>query len=77
MPKTEIPIEQMTYEQAFSTLEALVLALENDQLALEEAATLYERGQRLALHCAALLEQVELRIHTLQSTAGVPPAKEE
>jgi exodeoxyribonuclease VII small subunit len=58
----EIPIDQLTYEQAFSQLEAIVASLEGDELSLEAAMGLYERGQKLIQHCNGLLEQAELRL---------------
>jgi len=54
-----IPLDQLTYEQAFSELEAIVTALESDQRSLEEALALFERGQALASYCAGLLDQAD------------------
>ena len=59
------PIEQMTYECAFEELEKIVAALEANQRPLDEAMALFERGQLLAAHCAALLEQAELKVRRL------------
>lgn len=55
-------IQSMNYEQAFAELEEIVYGLEANQKSLEEALAFFERGQALAQHCAALLEQAELRI---------------
>ena len=69
-PLTDLPpIDSLTYEQALAELEALVAALEAEQQTLSEALALYERGQLLAKHCAALLDQAELKIQQL-TTAG-------
>ena len=59
------PLDQLTYEQAFSELESIVAALENDQRSLEEALSLFERGQALASYCAGLLEQADLKVQQL------------
>lgn len=59
------PIENLSYEDAVRELEAILEKLETAQPSLEETLSLYERGQALAKHCAALLEQAELRIQTL------------
>ncbi len=56
------PINQLTYEQALAELEEIVAALESDQHTLEEVQTLFARGQALARHCAALLEEAELKV---------------
>jgi exodeoxyribonuclease VII small subunit len=60
-----IPVEQLSYEQAFTELEDIVEKLESDQQSLEEALALYERGQSLAQHCAGLLDKAELKIQQL------------
>lgn len=62
---TTTPIEKMTYEQAFEELEAIVASLELDRSSLDEALTLFERGQELARYCARLLEQAELKVQQL------------
>lgn len=61
----EMPVEQLSYEQAISELEAVVTSLETEEHSLDEAMKLYERGQQLARHCAALLDQAELKIQML------------
>jgi exodeoxyribonuclease VII small subunit len=60
-----VPVEELTYEQAFAALESVVSALESEKHPLDEAMTLFERGQVLLQHCASLLEQAELRISQL------------
>jgi exodeoxyribonuclease VII small subunit len=60
-----IPIDQLTYEQALGELETIVATLESDKHALEQAVGLFERGQALARHCAALLDQAELKVQQL------------
>ena len=56
------PIEELTYEQAFSELEALIATLEADENTLDDMLAKFERGQALARHCAALLDKAELKI---------------
>jgi exodeoxyribonuclease VII small subunit len=71
------PIDRLSYEQALAELEALVSALEAEQQTLTDALALFERGQALAQHCAAQLDQAELKIQQL-TVNGVadftPPA---
>lgn len=62
-------IQSMDFEAAFSALQENVAQLENEDLPLEKALALFERGQILAKHCAELLEQAELTVRTL--TMGV------
>jgi len=61
----------LTYEEAFSELEALVAALEGDSRPLEESMRLYERGQALVKRCAQLLESAELRVKQLAGETEV------
>ena len=58
-------VEGLTYEAAFTELEQIVAALEAEGKPLEESLSLYERGQALAAHCAALLEKAELKVRQL------------
>ncbi|MDW8326567.1 MAG: exodeoxyribonuclease VII small subunit [Anaerolineales bacterium] len=63
--KTEVPLAEMTFEQAFEELEALVEQLEAGQLPLEESLALFERGQALAARCGQLLDSAELKVKQL------------
>ena len=56
------PIEELTYEQALLELETTVNALESGDHPLEDALSLFERGQALASHCADLLDKADLKI---------------
>ncbi len=61
----EKEIEKLSYEQAFEELEGIVDALEGEIKDLDQALGLFERGQALAKHCAALLEKAELKVQQL------------
>jgi exodeoxyribonuclease VII small subunit len=58
----ETPIDELSYEQAFRELETIVTALESEGQPLEDALTLFERGQSLAHYCAELLDKAELKV---------------
>ncbi|MEN6408227.1 MAG: exodeoxyribonuclease VII small subunit [Anaerolineaceae bacterium] len=60
-----VPVESLTYEQAFQEMESIIAALENNPSSLEEAMHLYERGQALSVHCSELLDKAELKIQQL------------
>ncbi len=64
---TPKPVESLTFEEAYAELQTLVEALESDQRPLDEAIALFERGQALAAHCAALLDAADLRVQQLTS----------
>ena len=55
-------IANLSYEEAYDQLEALVARIESGELPLEKSVALYERGQKLSAHCQALLEDAELKI---------------
>ena len=62
-------IQSMDFETAFNALQDNVTQLEKEDLSLEDSLLLFERGQALAKHCAALLEQAELKVRTLTMDA--------
>ena len=70
--KTEKPVEDLTYEEALVELEEIVSALEGEQNQLEESIKLFERGQALAAHCAALLEAAELKVKQVAGDEVIP-----
>jgi exodeoxyribonuclease VII small subunit len=66
MAKGEIkPIENLSYEEAFSELEKIVAALESGERPLDESMKLFERGQALSKRCAELLDKAELKVKEL------------
>ncbi len=70
------PVEELTYEEAFTELEGIVSALEGEQKALEESLALFERGQALMRRCAGLLEEADLKVQQLTANGldGFPEA---
>ena len=66
----ETQIELMNYETAFSQLESVLSRLERDDLPLEEALSLYERGSALAAHCSKQLEEAESRVRQWQANSA-------
>lgn len=71
-----VPVEELSYEQAFAALEAVVSVLETEKRPLDEAMALFERGQALVQRCASLLEQAELRIRQLSNAPDEEPEDE-
>jgi exodeoxyribonuclease VII small subunit len=58
---------ERTFESAFAELEEVVRQLEEGELSLEEAISLYERGQALSRFCQDRLDRAELRVTHLAS----------
>ena len=66
------PVGELTYEQAFTELEAIVSDLEIQEHTLEAALAQFERGQELAAHCAVLLDKAELKVRQVSGDDLIP-----
>jgi|SaaInlStandDraft_4_1057021.scaffolds.fasta_scaffold408570_1 exodeoxyribonuclease VII small subunit len=64
-------IYELSFEQAFGELEAIVAKLESGELALEESVTMFERGRKLSARCQAILDKAELRVNQLTDDGEV------
>jgi exodeoxyribonuclease VII small subunit len=60
----------MPFEEALKKLEAIVSAMESEDLPLEVLLAKYEEGTRLARACQEKLAQAEVKIQQLQKTAA-------
>ena len=58
-------LEEMTFEEAMTELEALVRASESGKVPLDEMLARLERGNRLAAFCRGKLGELERRIEIL------------
>ena len=65
MAKKSAEKEQPRFEQAVERLEAIVLALEEGELSLEDALGRYEEGGKMLRHAHNLLERAERRVELL------------
>ncbi|HYA01151.1 MAG TPA: exodeoxyribonuclease VII small subunit [Candidatus Binatia bacterium] len=63
-------VEALSYERALGELDQIIERLERGAVALDEAIAAYERGARLAQHCARLLDRTEQKISQLVVGAG-------
>ncbi len=60
----------LPFEAALQKLEAVVEAMESDDLPLETLIQRYEEGVKLAQACQAKLAEAELKISQLEKTAA-------
>jgi exodeoxyribonuclease VII small subunit len=61
----------LPFEEALKKLEAIVEAMESEDLPLETLLARYEQGTRLARLCQEKLEDAELKVQQLEkNTAG-------
>ena len=58
------------FEEALQKLEAIVEAMESDDLPLETLLAKYEEGAKLARACQEKLAEAELKIQQLEKSAG-------
>lgn len=59
------PLDDMTYNEASAELDAIVRALESNQLELEESLRLYQRGVELLASLRTRLVDAEQRVSAL------------
>jgi exodeoxyribonuclease VII small subunit len=64
--------EELSFEEARKELEQIVAELESGRASLEEAVTLWERGEALYRHCVAKLDAAQGKVEELG--ASVPEA---
>ena len=59
---TEIPVGEMSFEQAMKELERVVDQLEKGDVPLDSSITLYERGAALKKRCEDELKRAEEKV---------------
>ena len=62
----DIPVEELSFEDALKELEAIVSRLESGDAPLDQAISLYERGDRLRRRCAERLDAAQARIEAIR-----------
>ena len=62
MSETNSDIAALTFEEALRALEEIVRSLESGEVPLDKTMDLYERGEKLRLHCQARLDAAQMRI---------------
>jgi exodeoxyribonuclease VII small subunit len=67
---TELPPDQLAFDDALVELQQTVAELETGGLPLERSIALYERGVALHERCATLLAEAELKVQQLVQRAG-------
>jgi len=61
---------ELTFEQALSKLEELVLAMESGEVPLAELVARFEEGNKLLRTCQSCLNDAELKIERLKRDNG-------
>lgn len=63
-------IEKMSFEQAMSELDAIVLEMERGEIPLDASLKQFERGVALARHTQKLLKDAEQKVQVLTQANG-------
>jgi exodeoxyribonuclease VII small subunit len=69
-PDNPAKAESLPFEEALKRLEAVVEAMESEELPLEQLLGKYEEGTQLAGICQAKLAEAELKIQQLERNAA-------
>ena len=62
--------DNLPFEEAMKRLEAIVDAMESEDLPLESLLSRYEEGMKLARVCQAKIADAELKIQQLEKSAA-------
>jgi len=63
--RSDVAVEQMSFEAALRELESIVSKLEQGQVDLDDSIALYERGHALKAHCEQKLKSAERRLERI------------
>jgi len=61
-------VEELNYEQALDELSKIVEDLESGDHPLDESVKRFERGQKLAVRCAHLLKEAEVKVREISDS---------
>lgn len=70
---TDVPVEEMNFEDAIRELEQVVGKLERGDVALEDSIALYERGAALKKRCETKLGEAEEKVAKITLGEGGQP----
>lgn len=65
MEEGQAEIGTMSFEDALRALEQIVRKLEGGDASLDESIELYERGEKLRVHCQGRLDAAQARIEKI------------
>lgn len=69
MSETDPDIAALSFEEALRALEDIVRKLESGEVPLDATMDLYERGEKLRVHCQARLDAAQMRIEKIVAGA--------
>jgi exodeoxyribonuclease VII small subunit len=63
--KMENDIVKLSFEDALKELEALKVKMESGNIPLDDALTLFERGNALKAHCEGILANAKMKVEKI------------
>jgi exodeoxyribonuclease VII small subunit len=66
--------DDVSFEEGLAELEAIVAAMEEEQLPLEELVARYEKGSKLLARCETVLASARKRLQTISAKAAADAA---
>lgn len=66
-----------TFEESMQRLEQIVRAMERGDVALEESLKLFQEGTQIVERCGKLLDEAELQVKKISTTAAGAPVEED
>ena len=67
----------LTFEENMQRLEQIVRAMERGDVALDESLKLFREGTQLVERCGKLLDEAELQVKKISTTADGSPVEED
>lgn len=61
----ENDIAKLSFEEALKELEALKIKMESGNIPLDDALTLFERGNALKAHCESILANAKMKVEKI------------
>lgn len=68
--ETELKENNASLEELFSQIEGVISGMEEDEVSLEDAFSLYQKGISLVKRCNEKIDRVEKEIQILNGAAG-------
>jgi len=69
--------KSQTFEQSITRLDAIVKQMEQGNVPLEQALSLFKEGTELVQKCSKMLDEAELQVVKLMKSADGSPAETE
>lgn len=66
MKEQKKALEELSFEDSLSELEAIVDRLESGQGSLDDAITAYERGSQLKRYCQMKLDEARMKVEKIR-----------